>query len=74
LKNRQSNRLVFLVQGVGAVFVCFFLGAYFFSLPSDGVLHSEPFFRIPLQIFSGVFLVLILVVAIFSLLRKSKSD
>jgi hypothetical protein len=63
-----------LAQGIGAVFVCFFLGAYFFALPSDGVLHSEPFFRLPLQIFGGIFLILILVVIIFSLMRKSKSD
>ena len=53
--------LLFSVEGVGAVFVAIFLAAYLGGLPTNKVLDNEPAFRIPLQIFGAVLLVLIFV-------------
>jgi hypothetical protein len=53
---------LFVVQGVGVIFVAIFLAAYLGGLPSTDVLHSEAAFRIPLFIF-GVVLVFLLMAA-----------
>jgi len=49
------------IQGVGIVFIGFFLAAYLAGLPTTVVLHSEPVFRIPLLILGAVLLELIYV-------------
>jgi len=68
---QNSGKLLYVTEGVGAIFVAFFLGAYLGGLPSTDVLHSEPIFKIPLIVLGATFLILILfnvIVAIF--LRK----
>ena len=78
LSDKQINMFLFAVQGVGAVFVGIFLGAYLggllapylSGLPSTTVYHSEPAFRIPLLIFGVVLLALILVGCILAVLSK----
>jgi len=66
------NLFLFAAQGVGAVFVGFFLAAYLTGLPTTAVLHSEPAFRIPLTILGVVLLVMVL--AGFVLAAFSKKD
>ncbi len=61
---KRVNQLLFATQGVGAVFVGFFLAAYMAGLPSTDVLHSEPAFRIPIMVFGAVLLVLVLATVI----------
>ncbi len=70
LTQKHVNRLLFVTQGVGAVFAAFFLAAYMGGLPSTDVLHSELAFRVPLAIFGAAFLVLILAVVILAAYKK----
>jgi hypothetical protein len=62
--------LLFSLEGVGAVFVVIFLAAYLGGLPTNNVLQDEPAFRIPLQIFGAVLLVLILVTVVVAAVSK----
>ncbi len=50
---------------MGVIFVVFFIAAYLGGLPGTAVLHSEPFFRIPLAIFGAVLVFLVIVPAVF---------
>jgi hypothetical protein len=61
---QKYEKLLYITQGVGAVFVAVFLAAYLGGLPSRDVLHSEPVFKIPLIIFGATLLLLIIVTAI----------
>lgn len=70
LSNRRIVTFLFVLQGVGAVFVGIFLAAYLGGLPSTAVLHSEPVFRVPLIIFGGVLLVLVLATSVLAFLSK----
>jgi hypothetical protein len=80
LGDKKLNKFLFAVQGIGAVFVSIFLGAYLggllaaylYNIPSTTVLHSEPAFRIPLIISGAVLLVLILSSVILAV--RSKQD
>jgi hypothetical protein len=74
LKRNQLSRFVFLTQGIGAVFYAVFIASYALALPSNRVLHGEPVFRIPLSIFGGLFLILIVLALILSFLVKTKNN
>jgi Na+-transporting methylmalonyl-CoA/oxaloacetate decarboxylase gamma subunit len=67
---KLTNMLLYSVEGVGAVFVVIFLAAYLGGLPTNNVLQDEPVFRIPLQIFGAVLLVLILVTVVVAAVSK----
>jgi hypothetical protein len=69
----QTSKLLYAVQGVGAVFAAVFLAAYLGGLPTTNVLHSEPVFRWLLLIFGALLLILILAVVIVSVLFKAKN-
>jgi hypothetical protein len=76
LRKDQLNILVLLTQGLGAVFFAVFWAAYFFALPSINVLSGEPFFKISLSVFGGLFLLLTIVLVTYSVTvnwRKSKT-
>jgi hypothetical protein len=76
LRKDQLNTLVLLTQGLGAVFFAVFWAAYFFALPSINVLSGEPFFKISLSVFGGLFLLLTIVLVTYSVTvnwRKSKT-
>jgi hypothetical protein len=64
------DKFLFALQGLGAVFVGIFLAAYLGGLPTTAVLHSEAAFRIPLFIFGGVLLFLVLAALVTVLLRE----
>ena len=66
LKKNQLDRFVLLAQGIGAVFFAVFWAAYSFALPSTRVLSGEPIFKIPLSAFGGLFLLLTVVLLVFS--------
>jgi hypothetical protein len=71
--DRRIVTFLFVVQSVGAVFVGIFLAAYLGGLPSTAVLHSEPVFRVPLIIFGGALLVLVLAVSVLAFLSKERA-
>ncbi len=70
--NKRLNTFLYLVEGVGAVFVAFFLVAYLGGLPTTAVLHSEPVFRIPLSILGVILLALIFAGAIIAVWVRRK--
>jgi hypothetical protein len=72
LSEKQMTAFLFATQGVGAVFIGFFLAAYLAGLPTTAVLHSEPAFRIPLTILGVVLLIMVLIG--FVLAAFSKKD
>jgi hypothetical protein len=70
LSDKRLEKYLYLVEGVGAVFVAFFLVAYLGGLPTTNVLHSLPVFRLPLTVFGAALLVLILVGVVLAVLRR----
>ncbi len=70
MKRNQLVRFVFLTQGIGAVFYAVFLASYALALPSNEVLHGQPIFRIPLSIFGGLFLTLVVIYLVLSIVIK----
>jgi hypothetical protein len=72
MKKHQVNLFLYLVQGIGAAFVAVFSAAYLFALPSIGVLHEEPIFKLLLSTFGGLFLILIAASAVLSFTIKSE--
>jgi hypothetical protein len=69
--DKKVTGFLFALQGVGAVFVAFFLAAYLAGLPTTVVYHSEPFFRFPLIIFGIILLGMILIGIVIAALRKA---
>ncbi|HLN44891.1 MAG: hypothetical protein ACM3WQ_01405 [Chloroflexota bacterium] len=63
----KRNSILYVLQGLGAIFVAIFLVAYLGGLPSTDVLHNLPEFRIPLTILGAILLVLITALSLWSL-------
>lgn len=74
MRKNQLARIVLLAQGIGAVFFAVFWAAYSFALPSNSVLSGEPVFKITLSIFGGLFLLLTVVLLVFSFVVKRRKD
>jgi hypothetical protein len=72
MKKQQINMFLYLVQGIGAVFVAVFSAAYLFALPSMGVLHEEPIFKLLLSMFGGLFLILITASVVLAFIVKTE--
>jgi hypothetical protein len=70
LSEKQINAFLFVIQGVGAVFVGVFLAAYLAGLPTTAVFHSEPAFRIPLTVLGAVLLIMVLSASVLAVLSK----
>jgi hypothetical protein len=68
-----NTKVLWALQGAGAIFVGIFLAAYLGGIPTTVVLHSEPAFKIPLMIFGVLLLGLILTVLVLALTSK-KTD
>ena len=74
MNDNKLTKFLFVIEGVGAVFVAVFLAAYLgglFYTPQTTVLHSEIAFKIPLLIFGAVLLILILVSVILAAVTKA---
>ena len=75
LIDSQLKKFLYAVEGVGAVFVGFFLTVYLLGLrdvPRDVVYHSEAVFRTSLS-FLGVILIALAVIGVLlSILLKKK--
>ena len=66
MQTNQMKWLLLLTQGIGAVFFAVFWASYAFALPSNHVLHGEPVFKIPISIFGGLFVILTVLLLVFS--------
>lgn len=73
LTDKRISTFLFAVQGVGIVFVGIFLTVYLGGLPSTAVLHSEPAFRIPLDVFGIALLVLVLSTVVLAIFHRRLS-
>ncbi len=63
---KLTTRLLYVTEGVGAIFVALFAVAYLGGLATNNVtnvLHSEPYLRIPLAFFGAILVVLTLIIA-----------
>ena len=61
---------ILIVQAIGALFYAVFSAAYILAIPSINVLSGEPIFKIPMTIFSVLFVVLILISLVIGTLYK----
>lgn len=71
--SRSLSKLLFAVEGVGAVFVGIFLAAYLgglFVIPQTTVFHSDPIVRLALIVLGGALLVLVLATVIVAILKR----
>jgi hypothetical protein len=71
--NKTTRTFLFVLEGVGGVFVAVFLAAYLggmFMNPSTTVLHDRFAFQIPLIVFGVAMLILTLVGVILSLKNR----
>ena len=76
INDNKLTKFLFVIEGVGAVFVAVFLAAYLgglFYAPQTTVLHSELAFKIPLFIFGAVLLILMLVTVVLAAVTKANS-
>ena len=64
------TKFLFVLEGVGIVFVGIFLAAYLGGLPTTAVLHSEPAVRFSLTVIGLAFLVLILATSILAIHKR----
>ena len=75
MNDNRLTKLLFAIEGIGAVFVVIFLAAYLgglFVIPQTTVFHSELAFRIPLAIFGAALLVLVLASVSLAIYLKGK--
>jgi hypothetical protein len=70
IPDKRLSKYLYVVEGVGAIFVALFLAVYLGGLPTTAVLHSEPVFRIPLFVFGAVLLELIISAVVVAILVK----
>ncbi len=71
--SRGLSKLLFAVEGVGAVFVGVFLAAYLgglFVVPQTTVFHSDPIVRFALAGLGIILLVLVLATVVFAVLKR----
>jgi hypothetical protein len=77
LTNKQIKGFLFAIEGVGAVFVSFFIIVYLAGLsrlPSDVVYHSEPAFRMPMSIIGAVLVTLALAALVLAVIINKKKE
>lgn len=70
ISDKRLSTFLSITQGVGIVFLAFFLVAYLGGLPTTTVYHNELVFKIPLFILGAVLLELILCTIVLALLAK----
>jgi hypothetical protein len=73
LSGKRVNIFLYVVQGIGGVFIAIFLAAYLAGLPTTNVLHNQPLVRSALVVVGIMFLVLILAnIIVAAYWRRSK--
>ena len=70
ISDKRLSTFLSITQGVGIVFLAFFLIAYLGGLPTTTVYHDTLVFRIPLLILGAVLLELILCIVVVAVLAK----
>jgi len=73
MNNNKLTKFLFVIEGLGAVFVGIFLAAYLgglFVVPQTTVFHSVFAVKTALAIFGGVLLVLVLVAVVIAVMKR----
>jgi hypothetical protein len=73
MNDNKLTKFLFVIEGVGAVFVGIFLAAYLgglFVVPQTTVFHSVFAVKMALAILGGVLLVLVLVAAVLAAMKR----
>ena len=73
MENNGLTKFMFVLEGVGAVFVGVFLAAYLgglFVVPQTTVFHSVFAVKMTLAILGGILLAMILIVALEAVLKR----
>lgn len=68
--DKRLSGYILIVQAIGTLFYAVFSAAYILAIPSINVLSGEPIFKIPMTIFSVLFVVLILISLVIGTLYK----
>jgi hypothetical protein len=74
LNNGKTVSVLLSAQVVGAAFFVVFLLAYCLGLPSTDNLIGDPTFRLLLQVFGGLFLILVALTAGFLVLAGDEGS
>lgn len=72
MNDSQASKLLFALEGIGAIFLGAFLLAYLMGLPTQTVYHSDPTLRMILSLFGGLLLVLALIALAVSIIKRRK--
>jgi hypothetical protein len=70
---RGLSKLLFAVEGFGAVFIGTFLAAYLgglFVVPQTTVFHSDPTVRLFLTVVGIILLLLVLITVVVAILKR----
>jgi hypothetical protein len=71
--DKRLGWYILIVQALGAIFYAVFSAAYILAIPSINVLSGEPIFKIPMTIFSVLFVVFMLIsLVIGTVYKKTK--
>ena len=70
--DKRLGWYILITQAIGTIFYAVFSGAYFLAIPSIDVLSGEPVFKIPMIIFSILFVALVLVSLVIGTLYNKK--
>jgi hypothetical protein len=73
MNDNKLTKFLFAIEGVGAAFVCIFLGAYLgglFVVPQTTVFHSVFEVKTALAILGAVLLVLVLITAVLAVMKR----
>ncbi len=75
MNDNSLRKFLFVIEGVGAVFVGVFLAAYLgglFVVPQTTVFHSVFAVKMTLAILGGILLVLVLIAAIVAVMKRKQ--
>jgi hypothetical protein len=73
MNDNKLSKLLFAIEGVGAIFVGIFLAAYLgglFVVPQTTVFHSVFAVKMVLAVLGAVLLVLVLVAAVLAVMKR----
>jgi ABC-type transport system involved in multi-copper enzyme maturation permease subunit len=74
LNDSQISKLLFALEGIGAIFLGAFLIAYLMGLPTYTVYHSDPTLRMLLSFLGALLLILVLIALLISALNTKKDS
>jgi hypothetical protein len=72
LSRIQLNTLLFITEGLGITFYAILSAAYYWVIPSTKVLTGEPVFKIPITIFGLLYFIVVIIMILLSIMKKTE--